>query len=141
MGVEGRASPTQERWYRKWEVMPAARAFPPFRQSQHLLLHGPLERGALAAAVAALVGRHPGVRSAVGWRGEALWQTVCEPGSRRWLEVQDGEGPDDPDDPDAGAVAREFLDRPLDPSTGDVFRAALIGLGRDRHRLLVTLDH
>jgi amino acid adenylation domain-containing protein/non-ribosomal peptide synthase protein (TIGR01720 family) len=108
-------------------------------------LDGPVDAAALRRAGGALVARHPNLGAAFHQTaGGAVVQVVAEPGAvvPGWREV-DLAAIADPDERDrrAAAVAAEERDRPFDLARPPLLRLALLRLGPDRHRLVLTNHH
>ncbi|WP_329576675.1 amino acid adenylation domain-containing protein [Kitasatospora sp. NBC_01250] len=107
-----------------------------------LELTGPLAPAALAAALQAVVDRHPALRTAVDAAGDEPRQRILPPGLPVPLERAD-----------LGALAgragelayrdlrAEFVARPFDLTRAPLLRALLITTGPDRARLLLTVHH
>ncbi|MFF7633260.1 amino acid adenylation domain-containing protein [Kitasatospora sp. NPDC008050] len=107
-----------------------------------LELTGPLDPAALAAALRAVVDRHPALRTAVAAEGAEPRQRILPPGLPVPLERAD-----------LGALAgragelalqqlrEEFLARPFDLTRAPLLRALLVGTGPQRARLLLTVHH
>jgi amino acid adenylation domain-containing protein len=110
-------------------------------------LDGPLAEGALAAALAEVERRHAVLRTvfavAAAGAGEPV-QVVVPPGrpGRRALPRVDLAGlPAAARAAEAERLAREESRRPFDLERGPVWRHALLRLGTEEHRLLVSLHH
>ncbi|MPZ65286.1 MAG: ATP-binding cassette domain-containing protein [Pseudonocardiaceae bacterium] len=104
-------------------------------------LHGPLDRGALAAAFEQLVARHESLRTTFELRHGAPVQVVADPPSLR-LPVVDlsGRAPATAET-EAAAVIAEAGGAPFDLAAGPLFVPSLIRLGPEDHLLVVRLHH
>ncbi|NEC83917.1 non-ribosomal peptide synthetase, partial [Streptomyces sp. SID7958] len=97
-------------------------------------LEGPLDRGALRAAAAGLLARHPNLRAGFRYRKNGRpvqliprevpvpWREVTEPG-------------------DLAALTDRDRTEPFDVGRPPLIRFTLVSTGPDRHRLLVTCHH
>ncbi|MFA1545317.1 amino acid adenylation domain-containing protein, partial [Actinomadura chokoriensis] len=99
---------------------------------------GPLDAAALRAAGQGLTGLHPGLRAAFAQTGDGTpVQIVYGEAEAPWREI-------DLDGARADEVRRVMTDeraRPFDLERPPLLRFALLRLGPDRHRLLLTAHH
>ncbi|GHA72427.1 non-ribosomal peptide synthetase [Streptomyces termitum] len=97
-------------------------------------LEGPLDRGALKAAAAGVLARHPNLRAGFRYRknGQPV-QLIPRAVPVPWREV---DGPDDLE-----ALTDRDRTEPFDVGRPPLIRFTLVGTGADRHRLLVTCHH
>jgi amino acid adenylation domain-containing protein/non-ribosomal peptide synthase protein (TIGR01720 family) len=102
-----------------------------------LRLHGPLDAAALERALAALVHRHEALRTTLAEGPEGPVQCIA-PAPSFSLRVEDLEGSGEDE---ARRRAADEAERPFDLAAGPLFRATLLRLGGDEHRLLLTLHH
>ncbi len=98
-------------------------------------LRGPLDADALRRAVNETVHRHEPLRTVFTERGGVPVQTVL-PAAPAALPVESVSG-----DAEARVVAREEAAAPFDLERGPLFRARLLRVGPDEHRLLLTMHH
>ncbi len=111
-------------------------------------LDGPLRAEALASALAAVERRHAVLRTVFamgagsGEKGPVQVVLPAAPRSRRTMPRVDLAAlPAALRDVEAGRLAREESRRPFDLARGPVWRHALLRLGTEEHRLLVSLHH
>jgi amino acid adenylation domain-containing protein len=106
-----------------------------------LLLDGPLDRAALAAALADVVARHEVLRSRFILADDQAWQEIDPPGAAALAMEEIGAYPPDA----AHALARQALQdlsaQPFDLARGPVLRARLLAFGPATHALLLVLHH
>ncbi|MDX3308246.1 amino acid adenylation domain-containing protein [Streptomyces sp. ME08-AFT2] len=97
-------------------------------------LEGPLDRGALRAAAAGVLARHPNLRAGFRYRknGQPV-QLIPREVPVPWREVTE------PGDPDA--LTDRDRTEPFDVGRPPLIRFTLIATGPGRHRLLVTCHH
>ncbi len=113
------------------------RAAASFNEGVSLWLDGPLDRAALAAALAALIARHDALRMVFARDGASF--DVLGPFAPD-LPVADLSTAPDPEAALAGIVADEAA-RPLDITAAAPIRMQLVRLAVDRHVLLMTAHH
>jgi amino acid adenylation domain-containing protein len=102
-------------------------------------VRGPLDRDRLAAALQALVDRHPALRTALVARSGRGFNEVRPPGAARLvLGERDASGWSDDD---LARVVQEDYDRPFDLSAPPCFRASLYRRAGDDHVLLLVVHH
>ncbi len=101
-----------------------------------LRLRGPLDVGALRAALAALVERHDALRTVFDDEGGRLSQRVAAPPFE--LPVEPAEGADDGG---LRRLAEAEAGRPFDLARGPLVRAKLWRAAEGDHALLVTAHH
>ena len=101
-------------------------------------LRGPLSVPALNQALAEIVRRHEALRTvfAVKESGEPV-QVVLPPDPFPLVELDLSELPE----PEAERILSEEVRRPFDLRRGPLFRAALLCLGFEEHRLLLSMHH
>ncbi len=104
-------------------------------------LHGALDEGALAAALADLVGRHEALRTTFAAVDGEPVQVIGRPPAIDLDPVDLGAVPAEERRRRARALADAEAARPFDLARGPLFRARLIRLGRREHWLLVTSHH
>ena len=105
-----------------------------------LRLDGPLRADALAAALAGVERRHAVLRTVFAVR-ESPVQVVLPPAPPPLPRVDLAGLPPMAREAEAGRLAREESRRPFDLARGPVWRYALLRLGGEEHRLLVSLHH
>jgi amino acid adenylation domain-containing protein/non-ribosomal peptide synthase protein (TIGR01720 family) len=112
-----------------------------------LLIDGPLDLAALAAAFTEIARRHESLRTVFRAPAGEPWQVVMPP-ARVPLPVVDLSALPEPDRAAAAARwQRAAANRGFDLSTGPVFRAAVLRLGAgadgvsQHHRLVLTFHH
>jgi 3-oxoacyl-(acyl-carrier-protein) synthase/aryl carrier-like protein len=98
-----------------------------------LIINGPLDRNRVETAVAQLVNRHEAFRTSFELIDE-------EPVQRVWSAVPFGLERLDGEESQLRELLAGFI-RPFDLSEPPLFRAALIGLGKERHALLYDMHH
>ncbi|MER5949031.1 MupA/Atu3671 family FMN-dependent luciferase-like monooxygenase [Streptomyces sp. NPDC001904] len=111
-----------------------------YNEVQAVRLRGPLDEGALTAAVDGLVARHPGLRTVFRAGGDdGLLQQIVRAQARVPLVVTDARE----QDPDAAveAALRAASTRPFDLADGPLFAPQLLALADDDHVLLLGLHH
>ena len=138
--TQTRCSPVQERWYRLREAHPYAHSTRPFRGADDWILRGRLETAVLAASLDAVVDRQWALRTAFSRDGDRIVQAVRERSVAEKLEVHDLSQAADGDDR-MDEIVCDLYTRPLDVEAGRVFRAGLIRLGPQCHRLIFSWDH
>ncbi|HEX6861378.1 MAG TPA: condensation domain-containing protein, partial [Thermoanaerobaculia bacterium] len=106
-----------------------------------LSLRGPLAVPALAAALAEIVRRHEALRTTFPTVAGEPVQAVSPPGARPRPGADLAGLPEALLWAEAGRLAREEALRPFDLSRGPLVRWALVRLGGEEHRLLVSLHH
>jgi len=87
-------------------------------------LKGPLSVPKLEEALGALVRRHESLRTVFTAEGQVVQPAVPGPLPLPWIEDLDAE-----------------IRRPFDLQQGPLFRAALVRLGEEEHRLLLSMHH
>jgi amino acid adenylation domain-containing protein len=104
-------------------------------------LDGEIDPPVLAGALAAVVRRHEALRTIFpGLDGEPSLRIV--PAGEVPLPLVDLGGlPAEARDAETRALTRWEASRPFDLGAGPLLRTALLRLGRERHRLLLTLHH
>ncbi|HKV06539.1 MAG TPA: amino acid adenylation domain-containing protein, partial [Thermoanaerobaculia bacterium] len=112
---------------------------PLYNIPQALALHGPLQVGALAAALAEILRRHEGLRTRFEEVDGQPVQVIL-PDVPFSLPVVDLAGIPGGEDLAEEITAAEAA-RPFDLSQPPLLRAALLRLGEREHRLLLTLHH
>ncbi|MFF9977458.1 amino acid adenylation domain-containing protein [Streptomyces erythrochromogenes] len=97
-------------------------------------LEGPLDRGALKAAAAGVLARHPNLRAGFRYRknGQPV-QLIPREVPVPWREVREAD--------DLEALTDRDRTEPFDVGRPPLIRFTLIATGTDRHRLLVTCHH
>ncbi|MEV0189548.1 amino acid adenylation domain-containing protein [Kitasatospora purpeofusca] len=105
-------------------------------------LRGPLDRTALVHAVDAVVNRHTALRAAFpgAGAGEPL-QLVADRVRVPWTEHDLTAVPDDLRDGEISRIEDAEASRRFDLARPPLVRCALVTLGTDRHRLLLTRHH
>ncbi len=98
-------------------------------------LRGPLDAGALRRAVDEVVRRHEPLRTVVAERDGAPVQAVL-PAAPLDLAVEDAGG-----EAEVRRLAREEAAAPFDLERGPLFRARLLRVAPDEHRLLLAMHH
>ncbi len=106
-----------------------------------LRLRGRLERGALAGALSAVVGRHEVLRTVFGAREGVPVQRPLAAQGLPLPEVDLSGLPDRPLEAELLRLVREESRRPFDLESGPVLRALLTRQGEADHGLLLTLHH
>ncbi|RJL21417.1 non-ribosomal peptide synthetase, partial [Bailinhaonella thermotolerans] len=103
-------------------------------------LDGPLDAARLRSAAEALLRRHPGLRVTFRQRphGDAV-QLVHDRVDLAWTERDVTSAPDPAEE--ARRLTREERQRPFSLGRGPLVRFLLVGLGGDRHRLVLTNHH
>ena len=102
-----------------------------YRVQVQFELTGPLDAGRLHAAAQALVRRHPQLVAAFHHEGlDAPVQVFPRDVVLPWRESDD-----------LAAVLAEELAHPFDPADPPMFRAALVRMGPELHRLVLTYHH
>jgi hypothetical protein len=103
-------------------------------------MRGPLDAGALAAALTQVVARHSALRTSVGLDGGELVQTVYPPQPCEIAQTDlSGEDADPRDLIERVITAETSAD--IDISAGLPFTAGLYRLGPDDHLLIIKVDH
>ncbi|MFJ4714077.1 MupA/Atu3671 family FMN-dependent luciferase-like monooxygenase [Streptomyces sp. NPDC088785] len=111
-----------------------------YNEVQAVRLRGPLDVGALTAAVAGLADRHAGLRTVFRAGGaDGLLQQVVRASTRVTTELTDA-GEEDPDAAIAAAL-RAASTRPHDLAEGPLFAPHLLTLADDDHVLVLGLHH
>ncbi|MCW6010178.1 amino acid adenylation domain-containing protein, partial [Micromonospora sp. CPCC 205371] len=101
-----------------------------------LRLDGPLDTGALTAALTALVARHESLRTRLVAGPDGIPVQMIDPPGAIELPVVDVSASGDPREVLAGEAAR-----PFDLAKGPLFRAVLVRLGANTHLLAFTVHH
>ncbi|GAA1621272.1 hypothetical protein GCM10009733_017270 [Nonomuraea maheshkhaliensis] len=101
-----------------------------------LRLRGPLDAGALAAALDAVVAGHDALRMRFPATGDGRPRVVLADDATFPLTVRDAPGEDT-----AKALAEQFLAMPFDLVAGPLARALLVRLGDDDHVLVLAVHH
>ncbi|MEV7189327.1 FkbM family methyltransferase [Kitasatospora sp. NPDC093102] len=102
---------------------------------------GPLDLGRLRSALAAVVARHPALRTVLVDGGGTLVQRRLT-AQEVDIEVSDLSSLPEPDRADqADLLSRRFFQAPFDVGRDLMLRAALLRLAPDDHVLLLTLHH
>ncbi|WP_424886742.1 amino acid adenylation domain-containing protein [Streptomyces sp. XH2] len=114
----------------------------PYHVQTVLDLDGPVDAGALRAALAALTTQHPALRAGFRWncRGQAV-QTVPAAVEVPLREADLSRLPQDERERAAAEEARRDRDEPFDPASPPLLRAVLLRLGPARSRLLLSYHH
>jgi amino acid adenylation domain-containing protein len=106
-----------------------------YNESISLRIRGPLDAGALRAALQAVVARHDALRASFSEDGTEL--LVAASIELPFDETDGGARPDD-----AIAAARDAaVSRPFDLSAGPLVRATLVRIGADAHELVIAAHH
>lgn len=125
---------------RFWRLMVDRPGTGLFNLPTALRLTGPLDIGALEAAIGDLLDRHTALRTRIHVVDGELVQTIDPAPASNLAHVDlEGHGPDAV--AIARRVAREEAHWPFNPVVDHCFRCALLRLGEDDHVLLVTLNH
>ncbi|WP_238314433.1 condensation domain-containing protein, partial [Methylobacterium crusticola] len=104
-------------------------------------LSGPLDRPALARALAALSLRHEALRTGFGDDRDGVRARI-DPAARVVLDEADlGALPEAEAEAALAALSAEEARRPFDLARAPLMRATLVRLGGERHVLLLTLHH
>jgi amino acid adenylation domain-containing protein len=98
-------------------------------------LAGALDAGALEAAIADLVARHPALRTTVGVVDDRPVQRIDPEPRFAWASR------DVSSDDEVAAIARGDAGRAFDLTTGPLVRATLLRRNVDDHHLVLTLHH
>ncbi len=111
-----------------------------------LRLRGPLDLAVLAAALAALAGRHEALRTTIAVIDEEPRQRIAAAGPAAALPEVDlaglgGSGGGGGAVAEARRLARREARRPFDLARGPLLRSAVVRLAADDHLLLLTLHH
>jgi amino acid adenylation domain-containing protein len=106
-----------------------------------VLLEGPLDAGALAAALGEVARRHESLRTRFAGRGGRPVQIVDPPAPVVLPVVDLAALPETAREAAAAALAAEEAARPFDLARGRLLRALLLRLAPERHLELVTLHH
>ncbi len=102
---------------------------------------GPLDRAALEGAIEAMEGRHEALRTLFPSRDGRPRQRIVEPGRFR-LEHRDlSDLPDDERPAELDRLAAELVEATMDLETGPLWRACLVRLAPERHRILFSTHH
>ncbi|MFF1798552.1 condensation domain-containing protein, partial [Kitasatospora sp. NPDC058263] len=104
-------------------------------------LRGPLERPALRRAVDAVVNRHSALRSGFTAIGEHPLQLVADTVTVPWTEHDLTALPADRRDAAVAGIEDEEASRRFDLARPPLVRCALVTLGADHHRLVLTRHH
>ena len=111
-------------------------------QQQAVDLTGPVDPSALRAATAALLERHPNLRARfVTARSGAPLQVVGPPVAPPWREADLCGLDEAARERRAAALQADERAQPFPLDTAPLIRFALLRLGADRHRLIVTCHH
>ncbi|CAA2105102.1 amino acid adenylation domain-containing protein [Variovorax paradoxus] len=110
-----------------------------YNESVVLRMHGPLDRQALAGAMALLLERHQALRATISPDGTCM--LVSQPGDNHLLQEDLGGL-----DPDARAHAlraahKDAVCTPFSLEHGPLFRAVLYRLGEEEHELVMSAHH
>jgi amino acid adenylation domain-containing protein len=131
---DGRPLPLSFAQEQLWFVEQVGDQADAYHLAMALHLSGPLDPGALRAAVTGLLARHEALRTTFHAENGVPYARVHPPGSPA-LAVEDV-APDDV----AAALAEETA-RPFDLATYPLVRARVLRLGADEHVLVVVLHH
>ncbi|MFE5869983.1 amino acid adenylation domain-containing protein [Streptomyces roseifaciens] len=114
----------------------------PYHVQTVLDLDGPVDAGALRAALTALTFQHPALRAGFRWscRGQAV-QTVPAAVEVPLREADLSGLPQDERERAADEETRRDRDEPFDPASPPLLRAVLLRLGPARSRLLLSYHH
>ncbi|MFD3827400.1 condensation domain-containing protein, partial [Streptomyces sp. NPDC058625] len=105
-------------------------------------LEGPLDADALRAACTALLARHANLRAAfVHDITDAPVQVITRDPGLPWLTADLSALPDTAQAAESDRIADAELAERFDPARPPLLRAALLGLGDKRHRLVLTHHH
>lgn len=104
-------------------------------------LHGPLDRGPLAAAFEQLVARHEPLRTTFELRHGAPMQVVGDPPALRLAVTDLSARSPATAESEAAAMIADAGGRPFDLAAGPLFEPSLIRLGPGDHLLVVRLHH
>jgi amino acid adenylation domain-containing protein len=137
----GRLPVTEQQRY-LWFLHQLAPQTPIYNVPFALRLHGPLDLGALQAALAGLVARHEGLRTRFGAERGVPYQTVAELVGQLLPAVADLTGvPAEQRWDEAVALARGQIRQPFDLATGPLLRCHLSRLGETDHLLTLVIHH
>src|SRR5262245_37538887 len=127
---------------RLWFIDQLEPGQPTYNMSYAIRLDGPLDRPALQRAMDALVARQAVLRTRIVAFDGVPEQYVADTGT---VPIESIELPaaldDDERTQQANAIATDLGCRPFDLAAGPLFRAALIGVGPDRHLLVLVMHH
>ncbi|CAO3403334.1 non-ribosomal peptide synthase/polyketide synthase [Azospirillum palustre] len=136
--TEAPLSHAQRRMWALWKLDPDSGANNIFSATR---LAGDLDRDALSRAFERLLGRHAALRTVFRQGDGEPVQTVLDETEFR-LAVDDlSHLPADGREPAARRLIEEETQAPFDLEAGPLLRARLVRLGRQDHRLLVTMHH
>ncbi|MGY1577267.1 condensation domain-containing protein [Streptomyces sp. MN13] len=149
----GRAAVPAQRTEEQWPCSPlqegllyhahrADGASDPYHVQTVLDLDGPVDAGALRAALAALTTQHPALRAGFRWncQGQAV-QTVPAAVEVPLREADLSRLPRDERERAADEEVRRDRDEPFDLASPPLLRAVLLRLGPGRSRLLLSYHH
>ena len=126
---------------RLWFLDRLSPANPAYNIPGAFRLTGPLDKGALEAALNDVVARHHTLRTVFGQNGGKPVQTVLPTlAVPLWLATIDGNTAEDRQQMVARLIDAELC-RPFDLSQGPLLRASLFPLGPADHVLLVVIHH
>ncbi|GHJ43206.1 hypothetical protein Cs7R123_05480 [Catellatospora sp. TT07R-123] len=131
-------SPTQHRLWLSEKVSPGT---PEHNTGIGLRLDGPLDRGALRAALAALVARHEPLRTTFGDDDGRPYQRVHEHGELALTEYDVSTSAHPAPDEACEAILARHLNTGFDLEHGPLAEAVLVELGERRHVLLLRQHH
>lgn len=137
-GPGGRCSPIQERWYKVRAL--AGVSASPFTLTADWTWTGQVDPDALAGSVTALALRQWSLRTAFVRTNDQLAQLVLDPESVAPLTLYDLRAASDVADR-VRAIAADLYCGPLEIERGVAFRAGLITLSADHHRVILSIDH
>jgi amino acid adenylation domain-containing protein len=114
---------------------------PAYNEWNAVRLRGPLDQGALARAIDALVQRHDALRTRVALRDEAPVQVIGPPAAGLLAVVDLAGLPAAAGAAEADRRLAAEAARPFDIEQGPLFRALLCRLSADEHILLLVFHH
>ncbi|HEV2852268.1 MAG TPA: amino acid adenylation domain-containing protein [Thermoanaerobaculia bacterium] len=140
VGEEAPASPGQERLWFFHQLDPGGSVL---NVPHPLRLTGPLRPAALARALAGIARRHASLRTSFSLGETGLRQRIAPPPAVRVkLPLADlGALPPPRREEEARRLMMEEAREPFDLAAGPLWRARLLRLGEEDHRLLLTFHH
>jgi amino acid adenylation domain-containing protein len=106
-----------------------------------LRLTGPLQPAVLAACLAEIARRHATLRTSFAYGAGGLRQRIAPPGDLALPLADLGALPPPRQEEEARRVTDEEAREPFDLAAGPLWRALLLRLGEEEHRLLLTFHH
>ncbi|MER7754871.1 amino acid adenylation domain-containing protein [Kitasatospora sp. NPDC097643] len=125
---------------RLWTLAQLTGAGEAYNESVVHRLRGPLDRGVLARALDAIVGRHEVLRTRLVPTGGEVHQWIDRSGIGYPLLTDDLTGAPDPE-ARLAALQRAEATTPFDLAGGPLARGRLVILAPDHHALLLTMHH